>query len=103
MDKLLLGVKALGLLNHFAKFAHIGLRVFSYYLNAIISFITFQGFPSIFWHSSGICFCFVSGLYLLLKKHKLLCNMDLPCSVRRALEQNRAEYTFHYIKGEKAG
>lgn len=96
MVTLLLGVRALGGLGLIillsAKFAHmVGLRVFPHYLKAIISFITFQGFPSIFWHSSGTCFCFISGFYLLLKKHKLLCNMDLPrCYVRRALEQNSA-------------
>lgn len=106
--KLLLGVRAHGLLltNHFAKFVHmIGLKVFSH-LNAAISFITFQGIPSIFWNSSGICFCFVSRLYLLLKKHKLLCHTDLPyCYLRRALEQNRA-LNIHFtscIKGEKSG
>lgn len=83
----------------------VGLGFFPHYLNAIIFFITFQGFPSIFWHYSGICFCFVSGFYSLLK-HNLLCNMDLPCCyMRRALEQSRAlnVHFTSYIKGEKSG
>lgn len=76
-----------------AKFAHMVGWVFPPPpdLKAIIPFITFQGFPSIRWHPSGVCFCFVSGFYLLLKKHKLLSSVDLPrCYVRRAWEQNRA-------------
>lgn len=49
------------------------------------SFYHFHVFPSICWHPSGICFCFVSEFYLLLEKHKLLSSVDLPCCyVRRA-------------------
>lgn len=67
-----------------AKFAHMVVFLFlPHYLNVIISFITFQGFPSICWHPSCTCCCFVSGFYLLLKKRKLLSSVDLLCSLMR--------------------